>query len=187
MTLSVPWTIIDHFLAHLRFSEVIKNIPKNATVLDLGCGDGKLLFRIKDHIYRGVGIDLKAPNRKIGKIRLIKVDIEKKIPVKDNSFDVVLAIALIEHLKRPSPIFNKIYRILKKNGKLILTTPTPRSRFLLEFMAFKLGLIAKEEIRGHTHYWNRSELVQFLKKKGFRKIAHSYFQFGFNQIIIAKK
>lgn len=45
------------------------------------------------------------------------------IPVEDESFDVILCSEVIEHLKNPILAIDEFYRILKKNGELILTAP----------------------------------------------------------------
>jgi len=45
------------------------------------------------------------------------------LPVKDNSIDVILCLDLIEHIRDDDKLIQEIFRILKKNGKVILTTP----------------------------------------------------------------
>lgn len=49
------------------------------------------------------------------------------IPFKDNTFDSIVAGELIEHLDHPNLFLNESYKILKKEGYLILTTPNKNS------------------------------------------------------------
>lgn len=51
----------------------------------------------------------------------------ESIPFKSNTFDSVVAGELIEHLDQPNLFLNESYRILKKKGYLILTTPNKNS------------------------------------------------------------
>jgi len=45
------------------------------------------------------------------------------LPFKDNSFDTVMIIAVLEHTKEPQKIVNEIHRVLKKGGVVYSTTP----------------------------------------------------------------
>ena len=46
-----------------------------------------------------------------------------ELPIEDNSVDLVLCLDLIEHVKEDDKIVKEISRVLKKDGKVILTTP----------------------------------------------------------------
>lgn len=45
-----------------------------------------------------------------------------KLPFNDNEFNIILCTEVLEHLKNPQKAINEMRRILKKGGKLILTT-----------------------------------------------------------------
>lgn len=181
------WNAIDHFLAKWRSSKVVGYIPNGSIVLDFGCGEGQLLFGIKDRISKGIGIDRKVRNIENSKITLINADLEKNIPAENEFFDVVIALAVLEHLNNSLNAASEVHRVLKKGGKFILTLPTPQSKPLLEFLAFRLGVICKEEVADHKYYWDKEGIIRLLKNVGFKEVNHKYFQFGFNQFIIATK
>ncbi len=46
----------------------------------------------------------------------------KKIPVKDESFDYIICTQVLEHVKEPHLVIKEMYRILKKGGKVFMTT-----------------------------------------------------------------
>lgn len=46
-----------------------------------------------------------------------------KIPVPDNSFDGVILAEVLEHIKEPKKVLAESYRILKPEGKLLITVP----------------------------------------------------------------
>ena len=53
-----------------------------------------------------------------------KVDFEKDtFPIEDASIDIITSNSVVEHLKDISNFFNESYRVLKKNGIMILVTP----------------------------------------------------------------
>lgn len=53
----------------------------------------------------------------------VKVDLEKKFPFEDASFDNAIAINLIEHIYEYKNIFQETHRILKKGGLFVFTSP----------------------------------------------------------------
>jgi len=51
-----------------------------------------------------------------------------KMDFKDNSFDVVISFQVIEHISDSMAYINELYRVLKRNGKIIIVTPDRVSR-----------------------------------------------------------
>lgn len=96
------------------------------------------------------------------------------MPFDDNYFDLITMLAVLEHIENPDDMFKEIYRVLKPNGNLILTTPTPRAKPVLEFLSFRLKLIDKKEILDHKRYWNKNELINLLIDKKFNKMIYFF-------------
>ncbi len=178
---------LDRIIRRLRERKIVRLIPDNSIVCDLGCGSGKFLYSIAGNIKEGIGIDRDVKSYKIGNITFIKLDLEKKLKLPSNKFNVVTSLAVLEHLNKPESLVKEAFRILKKNGLFIATTPSKLSKSILEFLAFKLHLINEEHIKEHKNYFSREDLRRILKKYGFKNIKISYFEFGMNNIIIAKK
>lgn len=53
----------------------------------------------------------------------INFDLEKKFPLNDNSYDHLMAINVLEHIYDYNSFLAESFRILKANGKFILTSP----------------------------------------------------------------
>ena len=85
---------------------------KSVRLLDIGCGDRYVSYGCSHHNFEYDGIDYNECN----------VEFES-ISREDDSFDVVIALALVEHLRDPSNLISEAYRLLKKGGLLILSTP----------------------------------------------------------------
>lgn len=141
-------------------------------------------------ISEGWGIDKKTEAQDwSGKVKTIKQDLDAAaaLPFSGNKFDCLLMLAVLEHLKFPKEVLREAYRILKPEGIVVLTTPSPSSKLILEFLAYYLNLISKEEIKDHKYYFPKRELIKMFKDLGFRDIKHHYFELGLNQQITAKK
>lgn len=100
-------------------------IPKNSTVLDLGCGYCDFINNIKSK--KKIAVDnskysSKYCNKNVSFITSKSDSLNK---IKNNSVDVVFSSNLFEHLtdKQFSKTLSEIKKILKKNGRLILIQP----------------------------------------------------------------
>ena len=99
--------------------------------------------------------------------------------------DTIVCLAVIEHIEYNDVfrIFNKFQKLLNKEGRLFLTTPTMSSKPVLEFMAL-LGIVEKENIAEHKHYWSKREIYELANKTGFIVKKYKRFQMGFNQMAV---
>lgn len=181
---------LESFLANLRYQRAIKYISKNSIVCDIGCGpDARFLRKITPQIKYGFGFDPCVKNQTTPKFKLQKLKIISQIPLPAETINIITMMAALEHLEIPQTILDECFRILKENGKLIITTPTPQAKPILEFLAFKLNLLSPNQIREHQNYFHPNAIKQMLTLSGFRKIniKTEYFEFGFNSLIAAKK
>jgi len=144
-------------------------------VLDIGCATGYLGKEIKERGAREVcGIDISE--NVINEARknideAFALDIQKdELPFVDNYFDSVILAEVIEHLFLPEIAMEKIKKILKKDGSLIITTPnflvfSNRIKMLLgKFKYTESGFLD----RGHIHFFTYDSLIEFIKKMGFK-------------------
>lgn len=183
-------SFFDKLLRWLRHRKVIKYIPKDSIVCDIGCGsDASFLKKISCFIKQAVGLDKEVNNFKNTNIELKQIKVFKEIPLGGETSDVVAMIAVIEHLDEPQKILNETFRILKQGGKLVLTTPTPLAKPILEFLSFKLGLIDKNEVGSHKNYFWTKDIKKMLLLSGFKEegIKNYFFECYLNNLVIAQK
>lgn len=105
--------------------------------LDIGCGDGRGTYELARMLGEGwewYGIDIServiAFARFMAPRNQFEVGDAKSLPYGPDSFDLVVAREVIEHIPphEVSCVLEEIYRILKPLGKFLLTTPSERRR-----------------------------------------------------------
>lgn len=104
----------DFYRTFRRFDFVITNV-KGKHVLDIGTGHG-LLLDLLGPSYSIVGIDANPKRDDV-----IKMDAQD-LKFEENVFTTVIMAEVLEHLKDPLKGLREAYRVLKPNGRLILTT-----------------------------------------------------------------
>ena len=102
----------------------LNSLESNTKLLEIGCGNGKNMLYRSD--IQSVGIDISEEQVSICKSK--NLDVQKanmtSLPFDDNSFDTIICIATYHHLetdKERKKSLEEMYRVLKPNGKLMLT------------------------------------------------------------------
>lgn len=116
------------FVAKRKFLQIIldKYAPQNnLRILDVGCGAGAILDFLRDKGYVGEGIDNNEEALKYCRDKGLKVNIGtvEKMNYEDESFDIVLASDVLEHLTDDKMAVREVSRVLKRGGLFIATVP----------------------------------------------------------------
>ena len=167
------------------FLKFNKNFQK---ILDIGGGFGlfslnfKLNF-LKSEVYILDKMLIEEIKEFLTKNHILRVkdyiqgDIEEKTQFKDNNFDVIFALDVIEHLDNPSRALDEILRILKINGLLFISVPIEGK--LLRFVRALLGKVKNIEVnphwRGLVH--SEEEFFRILKQKNVKIILKKNYPF----------
>jgi 2-polyprenyl-3-methyl-5-hydroxy-6-metoxy-1,4-benzoquinol methylase len=183
--------VLEPLLRWMRMARVlpyVKQVP-DCRLLDIGCGwEARLLRELEPYIASGWGIDFKAPTLATAKLRTSTARIDDRLPFPDESFDVITMLAVLEHLERPAAIVKEIERLLRPGGTLLLSVPSRYAKPVLEFLAFRLGIVNPDEIRDHKAYFNREDLFRlFSGCDALRIEQHRYFQWRFNNYLVCRK
>jgi len=102
----------------------LSKYPRNIKILDLGSGSGKLVNDMIKMGFENVWCCDGYMKPKLKDLRKFsKAKFDKKLPYKNNQFELIILSEVIEHLENPNFLLNEIHRILKKNGEVIINTP----------------------------------------------------------------
>ncbi|MEW6769045.1 MAG: methyltransferase domain-containing protein [Pseudomonadota bacterium] len=101
---------------------------KGLKVLDIGCGNGYVLYQYARNGADVTGVDLTATaidlSRKrfaLGKLPGTFIEIDgTHLPFPDNHFDIICSMGVLHHISNPQPTVDEIYRVLKPGGRLIV-------------------------------------------------------------------
>jgi len=175
---------LDLFICRWRSRIVRRHIRPAARVLDFGCGHQAMILRaIQPDIKSGIGLDYDAtPGRIADNLEIRQFHFKNRLDFPDGHFDHVTILAVLEHiaLDEVDPLFREFRRILADGGRVLITTPTPAAKPVLEFLAFKLHVISKPEIADHRHYYSEADLRALAARHGLEFTAYDKFLFGFN-------
>lgn len=125
----VPGIKGDLVNEHLHRYAFASSHVEGKKVLDIACGEGygSYLLSIQAESVKGVDISEEIIQHAIEKYKKpnleFKVGLAERIPYPDQFFDVVVSFETIEHLVSQKEMIEEIFRVLKANGKLIISSP----------------------------------------------------------------
>jgi len=154
--------------------------PEKKNILDIGCHDGTFLSLVENRRNNFFGLDANSwaieQSRKKGiDARQYFFDDESSLPYDDNFFDIIVAGEIIEHIFDTDFFLEEVRRVLKPQGKLLISTPNLASlgrRLFLFFGVSPLVELSPNEPGsvGHIRYFTFKTLKDLLKKHGFKTL-----------------
>lgn len=156
---------------------IIKRLPelKGKDILDLGCSTGFYTEYVlgKDaKSVTAVDASKKLVGRLAGRIKDKRLtthcaDIGQPMPfLKSDSYDVIICSLVIDYVKDWAPMFEEFYRVVKKGGRVVISTGHPFAQYLymkrkgeeISYFAFQMYEDSWGHSKGHpftTHYYIR--------------------------------
>jgi SAM-dependent methyltransferase len=188
-------SFVDRMGVWLSQRAISREIPDRSDleVLELGCGfRAAQLVALTPRLKRGTGVDFQlAPElARLPNFIFHEGTIEKTLPkLTGQTFDAVLLISVLEHLRDPLLVILAVRDLLKPSGVLLINVPTWRGKAFLEFSAFRLGLSPKVEMDDHKMYYDKRDLWPLLIRTGFKPslIKLRYHKFGLNLFAVARR
>jgi ubiquinone/menaquinone biosynthesis C-methylase UbiE len=147
--------------------KLLAGVPKDASILDVGCSGGAVLQALKVKGFNNVtGIDVSEEAiqecHQQGFNNTFTMD-AKKLRWKDNEFDVLIASDVLEHIEESKAALAEWNRVLKRNGVLIVFVP-----------AFQFLWSNYDTVNNHFKRYTKSDLVALLKNSDFKISRSSY-------------
>lgn len=146
-----------------------KDLPDNAKILDVGCGDGfhlNLLKKYGNKTWWLEGIDVNERAIEMAEKTGLKIHrgTVESLNLPKNSYDFAFMIQTIEHVAHPKKVLSAVFEILKPNGKLVVVTDNTDS---IDFKIFKNSYWGGYHFPRHWNLFNRKALTKLAEKCGF--------------------
>lgn len=107
---------------HSGAHRLLNQLPRGSFA-DLGAGQGALSVWADQAGFEVTAVDFNKGNFVADSINFVQADLNQPLPIPDESFDVVAALEVIEHLENSYALLREITRILKPGGYAIVSTP----------------------------------------------------------------
>ena len=153
----------------------LSKIKKSDLVSDLGCHNGQHTLKTAKSCQRITGLDKDLDQLKIAKASAVDNNIsnaifkqhnlEKKLPLKSNSFDKVLCLDVLEHIVNRKQLLKEIKRVLKPNGLAFIAIPNTATSW--KKLQKKVGL---------NYYADPDHKIEYSEKQVKKILTQSGFQ-----------
>ncbi len=163
-----------------RHIELIKfindaDISLNAKILDVGCGKGWLINRLRENGFNNIqGCDWieKIDNSEFEYTRLDLNSAGLRF-YPDQTFDVVISSDVLEHMENPASILREMARVLKPEGHIFITIPNCANIYerLLFFLTGNSGRYRPQKNEwGHISYLPSHVIAELFNRANLRLI-----------------
>lgn len=165
--------ILESFLQEIVEKSKIKN--QKPKILDVGCGTGANLEMLKQ-FGESEGVDISDDALEFCRKKGLKVHkgLAEKLPFADESFDIVTALDVVEHLDDDIAGLKEMNRVLKKDGQTLIFVP-----------AFMWLWGVQDDISNHRIRYTKKQIVERLKLAGFEIERATYANWTFFAPILA--
>ena len=180
------WSYYPTYLAKKKFVlEVLEKEQKDSKILDMGCGEGVFIEELISRGFSNVsGIDSNYSSELVRKANILAA------PFPEKHFDIMLLLDVIEHLnfQDQEKALIEIKKILKDNGKLIISIPNLAHFYSRLSFLLKGKLQRTANIKKHPGDRPVKEYIDLLENIGFqikkRKGLFPTYPFLYNVIIL---
>jgi 2-polyprenyl-6-hydroxyphenyl methylase/3-demethylubiquinone-9 3-methyltransferase len=157
-------------------------------VLDLGCAQGNAGLLLAEQGWDVVAVDLRVEFLQYARMKYERgahvclAANAAELPFVAACFDLVLWGEMIEHVAFPEQILAEIFRVLRRDGYLLLSTPNG-GRWRTGLPTFstvgdRSELVARQflpDSDGHLFLFTRGELVSVLRQNRFEVLRHCFY------------
>jgi 2-polyprenyl-3-methyl-5-hydroxy-6-metoxy-1,4-benzoquinol methylase len=178
-------TAFDGVRRHDQISRVVQQLGARK-ILDVGCGDGRLgraiRARCSNVIIHGCDLSTAALTRSDGLDRQYSVDLNyEALQEPDESFDLVIASEVIEHLIMPDRVLEELTRVLMQGGHVLLTVPNVAFwRFRVQALNGQVPSVTADD--RHLHSFSASLLGHLVRRAGLNVVQLTGLRQRFNRL-----
>ena len=181
-----------------RLTLIRRYVPlEGARILDVGCGVGTYVRRLRELSERVWGIDIDAQRVRRGSVAVpnLMPAASEHMPFLDNTFDVILLHEVIEHVADDAATLREACRVVRAGGKIVIYAPNRLYPF--ETHGIYLGKryifgniplvnylpnILRRRLAPHVRAYRKGDLKALTRALDVRWAAHTVVFPGFDNI-----
>ena len=170
-TQTVGDQIEDNRIVSSKIVDKVLPYQSDGTWLDVGFGNGSLLFTAQEYGFNPIGIDLRIENVRI--LKSLKIDshcLDLTELVLDKKCNVISMADVLEHMPFPRKGLLSANKLLNTNGVLFISLPNTES-ILWELMNEQNSNPYWDELE-HYHNFSRTRLYRLLNEFGFKVMRY---------------
>jgi len=156
-----------------KYKQIAKYFNKPGKVLDIGCGLGEVLSVFQENNWDCTGIEFNefAANyaRKSFHLNIINKSIYEFDS--SNKYDVIMLWGVLEHFYAPLKILNKIHKLLKNDGILLLEVPSADSVLVRYYEKSSKPVDRIIEGDRHIMLFSIRSFIEMTDRAGFCPVA----------------
>ena len=163
------------FYIEATTQETLKRVPMSAEakVLDVGCGTGELLRRLRAKYPNAVlaGIDpveemLAVAKEKLSAKEDLRIGYADSLPWPSASFDVVLSCNMFHYISHPIEALQEMGRVLRPGGVLVMTD------WCDDYLACRLcNIYLRLTNRAFYKTYRQRECLELIRAAGYRDVT----------------
>ncbi len=146
-----------------------RNLPDQARIIDIGCGDGFHLELLKDFGKKtwqleGVDADERAARMAHKRGLTVHHGLLENLALPQESYDLAILIQTIEHLAAPLQLLANVRKLLRPGGRVVIVTDNTDT---LDFRIFKQRHWGGYHFPRHWNLFNPSTINCLAEKTGY--------------------
>ena len=152
----------------------LRGLPKDAPILEVGCGDGSFTRSLAGHSSRVTAVDISHSQiernaRAHPEIKFVQHDLAQPLPFAPESFDVIWCSEVLEHLFDPGFALREMQRVMAPGGRLLVTVPYHGmvKDVLIALFKWDEHFVPTNP---HIRFFTRKTLSQLAASAGFEQV-----------------
>lgn len=175
----------------ILFKVLLKYLKPNSKekILDIGCSRGFYIKKIENYTNGIVGIDVDRNSLEKAVTRKVRYGDINNLDFKDDTFDKIYSLHVIEHIPNLKNLFSETARVLKLGGLAIFVYPwEPFRGFQAIGTAIRLYKNPLMARKIHCHKLTPDRIKNFIKNTPFSHIESKFiFALGFHYLTVLTK
>jgi SAM-dependent methyltransferase len=179
---------LDRFLQRWRIGQVLRQLPSDIRLIDLGAHQGELFQRLGDRLTEGFGIEpLLDQEVRSGPNYVIRRGYFPNQRPNGGGWDCITMLAVLEHIPgaQQETLARACHDLLRDGGRVVITVPTRAVDSILALLRF-LHLIDGMSLEEHWGFEPGTTSRIFAPPR-FVLVSHRRFQLGLNHLFVFEK